>query len=157
MNDKITPRYWMQMAVDIAKASTCRADVGCILVHKNSIVGHGYVGSIHGDDHCNETTHILVKTDRKGSTNAGDTCIRTIHAEMNAVLKCKVRGNKNDGWIECYSTYQPCLECTKVLLQIGVRFIYYMKPYKDEWRDEYLDKITGEPNKMIFAFIQVML
>lgn len=142
MNKKIGPQYWMRVAIEIAKASTCRADVGCVLVHKKSIVGMGYVGSVHGDRHCvNEQTdqfHILMATTRQGSTKQGNTCIRTIHAEMNAVLKCTVRGSKEGGWLEAYSTYQPCLDCTKVLLQIGVRTIYYMKPYKDTWRDEFL-------------------
>mgnify|MGYP001283950827 CR=1 FL=1 len=143
MNHRITPEYWMRVAVEIAKASTCRADVGCVLIHKNVIVGVGYVGSVHSDEHCMlpdrlADSHILMKTDRQGSTSKGDTCIRTIHAEMNAVLKCTVRGSESDGWIHCYSTYQPCLDCTKVLLQIGVRKIYYVKAYKDVWRDAYL-------------------
>lgn len=150
MNHRITDEYWMRMAVEVSKASTCRADVGCVLVHKNVIVGIGYVGSVHGDTHClpdpkaailafrQHDAHILMKTDRQGSTKKGDTCIRTIHAEMNAVLKCTVRGSEDAGWIDCYSTYQPCLDCTKVLLQIGVRKIYYVKAYKDVWRDAYL-------------------
>lgn len=152
MNPRIDQKYWMRIAVEAAKASTCRADVGCVLIHKKTLVGMGYVGSVHGDHHCmsayKTTTdplhnHILMRTDRQGSTKKGNTCIRTIHAEMNAVLKCTVRGSKEGGWIDAYSTYQPCLDCTKVLLQIGVRTIYYMKPYKDLWRDEYLDQLDS--------------
>jgi len=145
MNERITPQFWMRIAQQIAEASTCRAKVGCILVHKKSIVGHGYVGSVHGDVHCNESDHILVDAPHRGSTSTGTTCIRTIHAEVNAVLKCTVRGSRDNGWIECYSTYQPCLDCTKILLQIGVRKIYYWKPYKDDWRDDYVWKLdSGE-------------
>ncbi len=144
MNHRITPEYWMRMAVEIAKASSCRANVGCILVHKNQIVGHGYVGSISGDVHCVHETepehHILVKTDMKGSTKTGTTCIRTVHAEVNAALKCTVRGSKENGWISCYCTYQPCMDCLKVLLQIGVRNIYYLNPYKDELRDIFIEE-----------------
>lgn len=143
MNWNICPEYWMRIAVAVASASSCRADVGCVLVHKKTLVGMGYVGSVHGDVHCITpdrlaAQHILMKTDRQGSTKKGNTCIRTIHAEMNAVLKCTVRGSQEDGWLEAYSTYQPCLDCTKVLLQIGVRTIYYIKPYKDTWRDAFL-------------------
>lgn len=140
MNSRITPTYWMKIAVEVAKASTCRAEVGCILVHKKTLVGMGYVGSVHGDAHCDERDHILVKTEQKGSTKNGDTCIRTIHAEMNAVLKCTIRGSEENGWIDCYSTYQPCLECTKILFQIGVRTIYYIHPYKDKWREIYMEE-----------------
>lgn len=144
MNLKITRQFWMKIAEQIAEASTCRAKVGCILVHQRQIVGHGYVGSVHNDYHCNESDHVLVKTDRKGSTTTGTTCIRTIHAEINAVLKCQVRGSKETGWIECYSTYQPCLDCLKVLLQIGVRKIYYLHDYKDDWREQYLQQLNED-------------
>lgn len=152
MNHRITPEYWIRTAVELAKASTCRADVGCVLVHKNIIAGVGYVGSVHGDLHCIpdpegmniDDCHVLMKTDRQGSTKKGDTCIRTIHAEMNAVLKCSIRGSEENGWIECYSTYQPCLDCTKVLLQIGVRKIYYLRAYKDSWRDVYLQNLYDD-------------
>lgn len=144
MNERITPKFWMQVAQQIAEASTCRAKVGCVLVHQKSIVGHGYVGSVHGDAHCNESDHILVDAPHRGSTSTGTTCIRTVHAEVNAVLKCAVRGSRINGWIECYSTYQPCLDCTKILLQIGVRKIYYWKSYKDNWRDDYVWKLDAE-------------
>jgi len=144
MNGVLTPSFWMKMATSIAEASTCRAKVGCIIVHKNQIVGHGYVGSVHSDFHCNaEDAHILVETDRKGSTTTGTTCIRTVHAEVNAALKCVVRGSKDGGWLECYSTYQPCLDCLKILLQIGVRNFFYMNPYKDEWRDRYVKELNS--------------
>jgi len=148
MNTRITPEYWMHIAVDVAKAATCRANVGCVLIHKKIIVGMGYVGSVHGDVHCIETIaqsmaqhqHLLVKTGVRGSTLTGTSCIRTIHAEMNAILKCTMRGSREGGWIECYCTYQPCLECTKVLLQIGVRKMFYLNPYKDEWRDKFMSE-----------------
>jgi len=156
MNTRIDEKYWMRVAVDIAAASTCRAKVGCVLVFNKTIVGMGYVGSVHGDDHCYASTkdweehnHILMKTDRKGSTKTGDTCIRTIHAEINAILKCQWRGSKETGWIDCYSTYEPCLECTKVLIQIGVRKIFYLNAYKDEWRDLYLKNVVVAPKLII--------
>lgn len=138
MNTTLTPEFWMLMAEQIAEASTCRAKVGCILVYKNQIFGHGYVGSVHGDGHCCDDDHVLVDAPHRGSTTTGTTCIRTVHAEVNAVLKCTVRGSQQHGWITCYSTYQPCLDCVKILLQIGVRKMYYRKPYKDEWRSKYL-------------------
>lgn len=142
MNKILTPEFWMKMAEQIAEASTCRAKVGCILVYKNMIVGHGYVGSVHGDDHCCDDDHILVDAPHRGSTTTNTTCIRTVHAEVNAALKCTVRGGWKEGWVDCYSTYQPCLDCVKILLQIGVRKMYYRKPYKDHWRDLYLKQLN---------------
>lgn len=145
MNERITDAYWMQIAMTVAEASTCRAKVGCVLIYRQTIVGVGYVGSVHGDEHCcvekRSDNHLLMPTERKGSTDKGNTCIRTVHAEMNAVLKCTVRGSGQNGWMACYTTYQPCLDCLKVLLQIGVRNICYLKPYQDEWRDAYVEQV----------------
>lgn len=143
MNKALTNEFWMKMAEQIAEASTCRAKVGCVLIHHNMIVGHGYVGSVHGDDHCCDDDHVLVDAPHRGSTTTNTTCIRTVHAEVNAALKCTVRGGWTN-WIQCYSTYQPCLDCVKILLQIGVRKMYYRKPYKDEWRSKYLRHLNVE-------------
>lgn len=141
MNAKINPSYWLRIAKEIAKASTCKAQVGCVLVHKKTIVGMGYVGSIHGDAHCDEAGHIDIPAEHRGKN--GVTCIRTIHAEMNAILKCMVRGSKENGWIECYSTHSPCLECAKHLLQIGAREIYYIHPYADRRLTTFLQSYKG--------------
>ena len=138
MNKRINPQYWLRIAQEVAKASTCKANVGCVLVHKKMIVGIGYVGSIHGDEHCDVADHINVPAEYRGEN--GETCIRTVHAEVNAILKCMVRGSHDGGFIECYSTHQPCCECLKLLLQIGVRDIYYIMAYADARREEYLKK-----------------
>lgn len=138
MNNRINPQYWLRIAREVAKASTCKVNVGCVLVHKKMIVGIGYVGSIHGDGHCDQSGHINVPAEYRGEQ--GETCIRTVHAEVNAILKCQVRGSAEDGFIECYSTHQPCCECLKLLLQIGVRNMYYVTPYEDARRDRYIEE-----------------
>jgi dCMP deaminase len=144
MNKNIDHKYWMKIVEDVAQASTCRVKIGCIILKENYIVGVGYLGSVSSDYHCDELNDegidrwsgcLLV--DNKGMQGSGDgnvSCIRTVHAEMNAVLKTSVRGNK-DGWLTCYSTYSPCLNCYKVLLQVGVRHFYFEKEYKDVNRD----------------------
>jgi len=141
MNSKVNASYFMKIAEVHAEASTCRAKVGCVIVKENTVVGTGYVGSVHGDTHCGNDEHILVSA---GHRPNGDTCIRTIHAEMNAVLKCTERGNVRDGWMQAFSTHQPCLDCLKVLLQIGVRKIWYKYAYEDSRRDLYLAKLNSE-------------
>lgn len=138
MNKHINHQYWLRIAQAVAKASTCKADVGCVLVHKKMIVGIGYVGSVHGDAHCDGPNgHINVPAEYRGEN--GETCIRTIHAEVNAILKCTVRGSKEHGII-CYSTHQPCCECLKLLLQIGVHDILYITGYEDARRDLYIQR-----------------
>lgn len=124
--------YFMDIAKTVATRSTCdRAFVGCVLVNKdNRIVTTGYNGSISGDEHCYEKGHYM----RDGH------CIRTIHAEMNALLYCSKEGIsvKNT---TCYVTHFPCLNCTKALIQAGVSKIYYHEGYRiDDYAIELLEK-----------------
>lgn len=124
--------YFMDIAKTVATRSTCdRAFVGCVLVNKdNRIVTTGYNGSISGDEHCYEAGHYM----RDGH------CIRTIHAEMNALLYCAKEGIsvKNT---TCYVTHFPCLNCTKALIQAGVSKIYYHEGYRiDDYAIELLEK-----------------
>lgn len=151
MNKNITDNYWMAIVEQIAKASTCRVEIGTVLVKDNHIVGVGYLGSVSGDYHCCDDDCLLLSNyGIKGSEDNLFSCERTCHAEVNAVLKCKERGSENDGWITCYSTYSPCLQCTKILLQIGVREFIFKKDYKDLYRDQYLSQL----NKTIFKQIK---
>lgn len=139
MNKHITHNAWMKITTAISEFSTCRIKIGAIIIKSNMIVGTGYVGSISQDKHCNDTECLLVDNyNTYGSSALGKSCIRTIHAEANAVLKCIERGNNIDGWLISYCTYQPCLNCIKLLLSIGVRKIYYYYPYTDLHRDYYL-------------------
>jgi len=140
MNPNITHKYWMNITRGVADASTCRVKVGCVIINNNFIVGMGYVGSVSGDHHCDVRCN-LVDAPHKGSSSTGQSCIRTIHAEANAVIKCRDRGSSDSGWLVCYCTHHPCLDCLKLLLQIGVRNIYYIHDYKDKWRDQYISNL----------------
>jgi len=157
MNKKMDHNYWKRIMDDIAEASTCRVMLGCIILRGNFIVGVGYLGSISGDHHCDDETKGMddggdcfghpgvsipntrgcLFVDNNGLQGVGDgnrSCIRTVHAEMNAILKTSARGEP-ENWLTCYSTYSPCLNCYKALLQIGVRNFYFEKDYKDVNRD----------------------
>lgn len=148
MNLKINENYWMKIVDDIATASTCRKSLGCVLVKNNYCVGMGYVGSVTGDTHCDASitnTCLLVKNNNTYGSGDKTSCIRTIHAEMNAILNMPliVRGTV-DSWISCYSTYQPCLNCLKALLQIGVRNFVYKFSYLDINRDTYIVNLSTQ-------------
>jgi dCMP deaminase len=143
MNKNITHEYWIKIVQDIAQASTCRVKIGCIILKENYIVGIGYLGSISGDYHCNNEIQGCLLVDNNGLQGSGDgnrSCIRTIHAEMNAVLKTQERGEPGN-WLTCYSTYSPCLNCYKALLQIGVRVFVFEKEYKDLYRDVFIENL----------------
>ena len=124
MTDKRIPwnQYFMLQAVLLSLRSTCeRLSVGAILVRDKRVIAGGYNGAVSGDDHCIDVGCYVVDGH----------CLRTIHAEMNAVLQCSKFRIPTDG-AEIYVTDFPCLQCTKSLLQAGIKKIYYMRNYHND-------------------------
>ena len=115
-------QYFMLQAVLLSLRSTCtRLSVGAILVRDQRMIAGGYNGSVSGDKHCIDDGCYMVDGH----------CLRTIHAEMNAVLQCTKFGIPTDG-AELYVTDFPCLQCTKMLLQAGVKKIHYLRNYNND-------------------------
>ncbi len=114
-------QYFMEITEMVASRSTCdRAFVGCTLVNEDHrIVSTGYNGSVAGNPHCLEVGHTM----RDGH------CIATIHAEMNALLYAAREGISVKGTI-AYVTHFPCLNCTKALIQAGIKEIIYRDDYR---------------------------
>ncbi|WP_025642507.1 deoxycytidylate deaminase [Schnuerera ultunensis] len=124
--------YFMQIAEIVATRSTCdRAEVGCLIVNDdNRIVSTGYNGSISGNPHCDDVGHTM----RDGH------CIATIHAEMNALLYCAREGISVKD-CKIYVTHFPCLNCTKALIQAGIKKFFYKHSYRiDDYAIELLKK-----------------
>ena len=131
--DRLTwDEYFMNLAITVSERGTCdRAYVGCVIVNEdNRIVTTGYNGSIKGNPHCDDIGHTM----RDGH------CIATIHAEMNALLYCAKEGISVKG-CKAYVTHFPCLNCTKSLIQAGIKEIYYREAYRvDEYAIELLKR-----------------
>ena len=120
--------YFMANAELISKRSTCdRAFVGAVLVKDKRIIATGYNGGVSETDNCNEVGHYM----------EDGHCIRTVHAEMNALIQCAKEGisTKNT---EIYVTHFPCLNCTKQLLQVGCKRVVYIHQYRIDEYAEYL-------------------
>ena len=114
-------QFFMAQSHLLALRSTCtRLAVGATIVREKRIIAGGYNGSISGDDHCIE----------KGCYVVDNHCIRTIHAETNALLQCAKYGTSANG-ADLYVTHFPCLPCTKTIIQAGIRNVYYATPYKN--------------------------
>ena len=134
--------YFMEICKMVATRSTCdRAEVGCVIVNDdNRIVSSGYNGSISRNPHCNDVGH----------TMRDNHCIATIHAEMNALLYCAKEGIAVKDCI-IYVTHFPCLNCTKALIQAGIKAIYFMNDYRiDDYAIELLNR-----NNIPFAKIEI--
>ena len=125
-------QYFMAQAVLLSLRSTCtRLEVGATLVKDRRIIAGGYNGAVSGDNHCID----------HGCYVVDGHCLRTIHAEMNALLQCAKLGISTDG-AEIYVTHFPCLHCTKAILQAGIKKIYYLHDYhNDPYAIELIQKL----------------
>ncbi len=114
-------QYFMAQSHLLALRSTCtRLTVGATIVRDKRIIAGGYNGSIAGGDHCID----------KGCFVIDNHCVRTIHAEMNALLQCAKFGVPT-AEAEIYVTHFPCLQCCKALIQAGIKTVYYAEDYKN--------------------------
>ncbi|WP_438824318.1 ComE operon protein 2 [Bacillus sp. JJ1533] len=105
----------------LALRSTCtRLTVGATIVRDKRIIAGGYNGSVSGSTHCID----------EGCYVVDNHCIRTVHAEMNALLQCAKFGVPTEN-AEIYVTHFPCLQCTKAIIQAGIKVVYYAEDYKN--------------------------
>ena len=119
--------YFMKIADQVATRSTCdRKHVGAVIVRDKNILSTGYNGSLRGAPHCDDIGHDM---------ESGH-CVRTVHAEANAVAQAAKNGVVIDN-SEIYVTASPCLTCFKLIANCGIRFVYYKEFYRDERITEY--------------------
>lgn len=130
-------QYFMTITRQVAERSTCnRAKVGAVIVRDKNILATGYNGAPAGMPHCIDVGCLIYQS----KTPNGDTeenCFRTIHAEMNAIAQAAKNGATiKDASI--YITHTPCIHCLKVLVNTGIKNIYYEIPYKLHTLEEIL-------------------
>ena len=116
-------RAYMAMADDFGQLShAIRAKVGCVIVSdKGQIISQGYNGTPSGRDNSCE----YVGEDGELHTKA-----EVLHAESNAITKCAKWGSTTDG-ATMYVTLSPCLECSKLIIQSGIRRVVYKNLYRN--------------------------
>lgn len=115
-------RYFMNLAMQAGTRSTCpRKHVGAVIVRDKSILSTGYNGSIRGAAHCTDI----------GCLMESGHCIRTVHAEANALVQAASHGVRLEG-AEIYVTASPCFDCFKLIANAGIRTVYYGEFYRDE-------------------------
>jgi dCMP deaminase len=118
--------YWMAITEMVAERSTCnRLKVGAVITLNNRCVATGYNGSIHGHEHCTDVGCLLNEQGR---------CIRTIHAEVNAILHA--RRDELQG-ATAYVSHEPCENCTKLLAQAGIKRVVFKNPYPNKYNHHF--------------------
>lgn len=114
-------QYFMNIAATVATRSTCPSlQVGAILVdeHQN-IVAAGYNGAPKGMTHCDHNSSVAI------TGVVDEPCHLVIHAEVNAILRSK----EDPSVCIMYSTHGACMECAKIMVQVGLKEVVYESPY----------------------------
>ncbi len=115
-------RYFMNLAVQAATRSTCpRKSVGAVVVRDKAVLATGYNGSIRGLPHCTDV----------GCLMENGHCVRTVHAEANAILQAARHGVRIEG-ADIYVTASPCWDCFKLIANAGIRRVHFGEFYRDE-------------------------
>lgn len=126
-------QYFLAQARLVSLRSTCtRLMVGAVIVRENRIIASGYNGSVADGAHCIE----------EGCYIVDGHCVRTVHAEANALLQCAKFGvATNDTTM--YVTHFPCIHCTKQIIQAGVKHVCYEHDYRNH---ELAEQLFQESN-----------
>ncbi len=128
--------YFMDIANLVARRSTClRRAVGAVLVKDRRILATGYNGAPSGVRHCAETGCLREKL-KVPSGQRHELC-RGIHAEQNAIIQAAFHGVSIRG-ADLYCTNQPCSICARMIINAGIKAIYYQDGYQDELAREML-------------------
>ena len=120
-------RAYLRMATEWAKLSYCeRRQVGAIIVKNNIIIADGFNGTPSGFENCCEDSN-------------GKTHWYVLHAEANAILKLAKSNNRGQN-STLYITLSPCKDCSKLILQAGIKRVVYINGYKDSEGIDFLSK-----------------
>ena len=134
--------YFLEIAESVSKRATCdRGRSGCVIVKEKQILVTGYVGSPSGLRHCDDVGHLLKSvTHEDGSITQH--CMRTVHAEQNAICQAAKEGvSIKEATLYCRMT--PCRTCAMLLINCGIRRVVCEKKYHAGTESEEMFKKAG--------------
>src|SRR3989338_1301072 len=121
--------YFLGLIESIGKRATCdRGHSGAVIVSTHhTILATGYVGAPPGQPHCDQAGHMMrTVIDEEG--NQSQHCVRTLHAEENAILQCAKDGIKIEG-ATLYCKMVPCYNCAMRIVRVGMKKVVAQKRY----------------------------
>jgi dCMP deaminase len=120
--------YFMELANAAAKRATCdRGRSGCVIVRDKQVLVTGYVGSPKGLPHCDDVGHLMKKVTHDDGT-VTQHCMRTVHAEQNAICQAARIGiSLNGGTLYCKMT--PCRTCAMLIINCGIERVVCQHRY----------------------------
>lgn len=120
--------YFLKLADTVADRATCdRGRSGCVIVKDRQILVTGYVGSPRGLAHCDDVGHLFKKTIHEDSS-VTQHCVRTVHAEQNAITQAARRGIALDG-STLYCRMTPCRTCAMLIINCGIQRVVCERKY----------------------------
>ena len=134
--------YFMEIASVVAKRATCdRGRSGCVVARNKQILVTGYVGAPVGLPHCDEVGH-QIKTITNEDGTVSKHCVRTTHAEQNAICQAaKIGASINGATLYCKMT--PCSTCAKMIINAGIKRVVCQKKYHAGKETEEMFKMAG--------------
>ncbi len=134
--------YFMELADAVAKRATCnRGRSGCVIVRNRQILVTGYVGSPKGLPHCDDAGHLFKKVFHEDGS-VTQHCVRTVHAEQNAICQAAKLGIAlNDSTLYCRMT--PCRTCAMLIINCGIKRVVCEKKYHAGAESEEMFKEAG--------------
>ncbi len=122
--------YFMEVANAIAKRATCnRGRSGCVIARDRTLLVTGYVGSPKGFPHCDEVGHQMKKMLHEDGTIT-EHCVRTVHAEQNAIAQAARLGVSIEGGT-LYCRMTPCRVCAMLIINCGIIRVVCERRYHD--------------------------
>lgn len=145
--------YFLEIANTVATRATCdRGRSGCVIARDKQILVTGYVGSPRGLPHCDEVGHLL-KTVTHEDGHTSQHCMRTVHAEQNAICQAARLGIALDG-ATLYCRMTPCRTCAMLIINCGIVRVVCERKYHDGADSEKMFAQAGISLKFIHDEVQ---
>jgi dCMP deaminase len=120
--------YFMEVADAVAKRATCdRGRTSCVIVRDRQILVTGYVGSPKGLPHCDEVGHLMKQVIHEDGHTSSH-CLRTVHAEQNAICQAAKLGVPLNG-STLYCRMSPCRTCAMMIINCGIERVVCRNRY----------------------------
>jgi len=145
--------YFMEVCEAISKRATCnRGRSGCVIAKDKQLLVTGYVGAPAGLEHCDETGHLFKKMIHEDDSVTTH-CVRTVHAEQNAICQAAKLGiSINGGTLYCRMT--PCRTCAMLIINCGIVRVVCQRRYHDSADSEAMFKKAGIKLEYVFDEVQ---
>jgi dCMP deaminase len=154
--DNIRPswdEYFMEIARTVSTRATCdRGRSGCVITREKQILVTGYVGSPRGLPHCDEVGHLMKKVLHEDD-RITQHCMRTVHAEQNAICQAARLGiSLEKATLYCRMT--PCRTCAMLIINCGIVRVVCERKYHDGKESEEMFRMAGVPVEYVYEEFQ---